>query len=254
MSSLLSGQAIGGTIASIISITFLAVGGSDATAALFSFSFAAVFLSTVVVLFWYVSRQEFYRSYAEDQVQPTSSKPEPAKEINMRKVVSQTWLFHLAAFLNFLVTLAIFPTWFSLAETTSSNEVSSEIFYEIFPLLWPGLAEIFRPRGRLLHLQPVRPAGEDHGWPDQVAGALQGRQPRHLPPLPGQAGLHPSPPVLQHQPGQQTSHPGRLPVRRRLHQSQRPLLSQQRLHRQHLHDVREARNTRENFLKAPVEG
>ena len=135
MSSLLSGQAIGGTIASIISITFLAVGGSDATAALFSFSFAAVFLSTVVVLFWYVSRQEFYRSYAEDQVQPTtSSKPEPAKEINLRKVVSQTWLFHLAAFLNFLVTLAIFPTWFSLAETTSSNEVRSEIFYEIFSL------------------------------------------------------------------------------------------------------------------------
>ena len=124
MSSLLSGQAIGGTIASIISITFLAVGGSDATAALFSFSFAAVFLSTVVVLFWYVSRQEFYRSYAEDQVEAaSSSKPEAATQINFRNVISQTWLFHLAAFLNFLVTLAVFPTWFSLAQTTSSNEV-----------------------------------------------------------------------------------------------------------------------------------
>ena len=124
MSSLLSGQAIGGTIASIISVTFLAVGGSDATAALFSFSFAAVFLTTVVLLFCYVSRQEFSRSYAEDQVQSsTSSQPEPGKEINFRGVISRTWLFHLAAFLNFLVTLAIFPTWFSLAVTTSSNQV-----------------------------------------------------------------------------------------------------------------------------------
>merc|ERR1711971_892468 len=109
MNSLAQGQAIGGTIASIISVTFLAVGGSDATAALFSFSFAAVFLSTVVVLFWYVSRQEFYKSYAEDQIQTSTSatsKPDPAKQIDFRHVISQTWLFHLAAFLNFLVTLA----------------------------------------------------------------------------------------------------------------------------------------------------
>ena len=189
----------------------------------------AVFLSTVVVLFWYVSRQEFYRSYAEDQSQlNTSSEPEPAKQINFRKVISRTWLFHLAAFLNFLVTLAIFPTWFSLAETTSSDAVRPDVTKCFqFPIfLRPGLAEVFRSRGRLLHLQPVRPAGQDPGGTDQVAGQHEVRLPRHLPPRPGQTGLHPSPPVLQHQPGQQTSHPGRLPVRRRLHQSQRPLLSQ----------------------------
>ena len=40
MNSLAQGQAIGGTIASLISVTFLAVGGSDITVALFSFSFA----------------------------------------------------------------------------------------------------------------------------------------------------------------------------------------------------------------------
>ena len=86
----------------------------------------AVFLSTVVVLFWYASRQEFYKSYAEDQIQTSTSatsKADPAKQIDFRHVVSQTWLFHLAAFLNFLVTLAVFPTWFSLAQTTSTNEV-----------------------------------------------------------------------------------------------------------------------------------
>ena len=92
----------------------------------------AVFLSTVVVLFWYVSRQEFYRSYAEDQVQAaSSSKSEPATQINFRNVISQPWLFHLAAFLNFLVTLAIFPTWFSLVQTTSSNEVRSDQIFSL---------------------------------------------------------------------------------------------------------------------------
>ena len=82
----------------------------------------------MVVLFWYVSRQEFFRSYAEDQIQPSPSpsQSDPAKEIDFRKVIRRTWLFHLAAFLNFLVTLAIFPTWFSLAVTTSSNEVRSQ--------------------------------------------------------------------------------------------------------------------------------
>ena len=75
----------------------------------------------MVLLFGYVSRQEFYRSYAQDEkeVTPTAGK----QEINFRTVLSKSWIFHLAAFLNFFVTLGIFPTYFSLAETTSTNEV-----------------------------------------------------------------------------------------------------------------------------------
>ena len=117
-----------------------------------------MFLSTVVVLFWYVSRQEFFRSYAEDQIQPSPSLSQsgPAKEIDFRKVIRRTWPFHLTAFLNFLVTLAIFPTWFSLAVTTSSNEVRSRAPTKYLHCVHcPGLAEIFRSRGRILYLQPV---------------------------------------------------------------------------------------------------
>ena len=121
MSSSREGQAIGGTIASLISVSFLAVGGDVTTAALFSFSFAAIFLTTVVVLFWYASRLDFYRSYAQEE-DPAAGGEE--KQINLRDVLRPTWLFHLAAFLNFFVTLGVFPTYFSLAETTSSNEVT----------------------------------------------------------------------------------------------------------------------------------
>ena len=113
-----SGQAIGGTIASVISVSMLAIGGSDSNAALFSFSFATVFLLTVLILFFYASRQEFYTFYsaAADQDQK-----ENQSNVDFKTVLRSTWTFNLAVFLNFLVTLGVFPSYHSLAETTSSK-------------------------------------------------------------------------------------------------------------------------------------
>ena len=114
-----------------------------------------MFLATVVGLFWYVSRQEFYRSYTQQEKDGDGGPTSP--EINLLHVLregrakkmrksfnygpvanfstiffkpslSQTWTFHLAAFLNFFVTLGVFPTYFSLAETTSDSKVGAKYF------------------------------------------------------------------------------------------------------------------------------
>ena len=113
-----SGQAIGGTIASVISVSMLAIGGSDSNAALFSFSFATVFLLTVLILFSYASRQEFYTFYwaAADLDQK-----ENQSSVDFKTVLKSTWTFNLAVFLNFLVTLGVFPSYHSLAQTTSTD-------------------------------------------------------------------------------------------------------------------------------------
>ena len=115
-----------------------------------------MFLATVVGLFWYVSRQEFYRSYTQQKQGgdggPTSPEinllhvlreggglkkmrksPNYGREANFSTIffkpsLSQTWTFHLAAFLNFFVTLGVFPTYFSLAETTSDSKVGAKYF------------------------------------------------------------------------------------------------------------------------------
>ena len=96
----------------------LAIGGSDSNAALFSFSFATVFLLTVLILFFYASRQEFYTFYsaAADQDQK-----ENQSSVDFKTVLRSTWTFNLAVFLNFLVTLGVFPSYHSLAQTTSNN-------------------------------------------------------------------------------------------------------------------------------------
>ena len=39
----------------------------------------------------------------------------------MREVISSTWTFNLAVFINFFVTLGVYPSYFTLAETTSTN-------------------------------------------------------------------------------------------------------------------------------------
>ena len=117
MNSIL-GQAIGGTVASVISVSMLAIGGSDSNAALFSFSFATVFLLTVLVLFFYASRQEFYRFFSAAAAQDLK---DDKSSVDFKTVLRSTWTFNLAVFLNFLVTLGVFPSYHSLAQTTSSD-------------------------------------------------------------------------------------------------------------------------------------
>ena len=113
-----SGQAIGGTVASVISVSMLAIGGSDSNAALFSFSFATVFLLTVLVLFFYASRQEFYRFFS---AAADLDLKDDQSSVDFKTVLSSTWTFNLAVFLNFLVTLGVFPSYHSLAQSTSSD-------------------------------------------------------------------------------------------------------------------------------------
>ena len=61
----------------------LAIGGSDSNAALFSFSFATLFLLTVLILFFYASRQEFYQHYSATAIVDSDSKQERDEEVSL---------------------------------------------------------------------------------------------------------------------------------------------------------------------------
>ena len=89
----------------------LAIGGSDSNGALFSFTFAAVFLLTVLCMFHYATRQEFYQYYST-VVKFDSEDSEDDGAVNVRKVIRSTWTFNVAVFLNFFVTLGVFPSYF----------------------------------------------------------------------------------------------------------------------------------------------
>ena len=103
-----SGQAIGGTLASLISVSMLAIGGSDSNGALFSFSFAAIFLFIVLCMFYYATKQEFYQHYSALKPGEGDNK----ESVDFRQVLRCTWTFNVAAFLNFFVTLGVFPAYF----------------------------------------------------------------------------------------------------------------------------------------------
>jgi len=129
MSSFAQGQAIGGTIASLVSVSMLAVGGSDSNAALFSFTFAAIFLLSALILFYYVSKQEFFMFYSSTVTKKVQNEAVP--KVNFKDIIRKTWIFNLSVFLNFFVTLGVFPSYHSLAETTSSNQTWQKYFVPV---------------------------------------------------------------------------------------------------------------------------
>jgi len=116
MSALANGQAIGGTFVSLCSIAFFAIGGDVGTMALFSFGVAALFLTSAIVLLIYVSRQPFYLHFYPDEL-------EKVEFSDLVLVLRNTWQFLLAAFLNFFITLSVFPSLFGL--TVSIEEENS---------------------------------------------------------------------------------------------------------------------------------
>ena len=113
----------------MISVSMLAIGGSESNAALFSFSFATVFLLTVLILFFHASRQEFYEYYSDAADQELK---ENHSSLDFKTVVKSTWTFNLAVFLNFLVTLGVFPSYHSLAQTTNSDPTWQRFFFCLF--------------------------------------------------------------------------------------------------------------------------
>ena len=86
----------------MISVSMLAIGGSYSNAALFCFSFAAVFLLSVLLLFSYAPGQEFYKFYSEAA---DLELKENDSSVDFKTILRSTWTFNLAVFLNFFVTL-----------------------------------------------------------------------------------------------------------------------------------------------------
>ena len=125
---LIEGQAVSGTLATLISVIMLALTGNDDGGALFSFSFAAIFLSTVAFMYFCASRQPFFRFYSPDG---ESLKSESDGNVDFTVIIKNTWVFNLALFINYFVTLGVFPSIPSLAETTSDNKTWGKYFVPV---------------------------------------------------------------------------------------------------------------------------
>ena len=106
----------------------LAIGGDSLNQALFSFSFAAIFLTTVAFLLYYASKKEFYQFYSADI---KALDGESNDQVSFSDIIKETWIFDLSLFINFFVTLGIFPTIPSLAESNSHNSTWKKYFVPV---------------------------------------------------------------------------------------------------------------------------
>ena len=123
------GQAVSGTLATLISVCMLAITGNDGGGAFFSFTFAAIFLSSVAIFNFYASKQPFYKFFYPDE---DSLKNENSdNNVNFNLIIKRTWIFNLALFINFFVTLGVFPSIPSLAMTTSDSETWGKYFVPV---------------------------------------------------------------------------------------------------------------------------
>jgi len=149
MSSLANGQAIGGTLASAASVIFLALPNSNQVdVALFSFTLASIFLFSAVVLLFYVSKQPFYRHFYPEESKEGSGGGGSPSSSELPLVLRSTWQFLLAVFLNFFVTLGVFPSLFALAKSTEDEDSTwAKFFVPVGGFLVFNLCDLL---GRLL--------------------------------------------------------------------------------------------------------
>ncbi|XP_040572739.1 equilibrative nucleoside transporter 3 isoform X2 [Lepeophtheirus salmonis] len=118
MNALTQGQAIGGIISCSVNIGILAAGADHNTAAFMCFVLATLFTFICGVLIILMTKTDFYKYFhPEENVQEDPSLEEKMierKEVDdnsfneIKYILRKLWVWILAIFINFLVTLAVF--------------------------------------------------------------------------------------------------------------------------------------------------
>jgi len=154
----LTGQSLGGIFASATNVIFIAVGGGAVQGAFYSFFIAVIFLASALAAFLYVTRLEFFKHFAgedvpkkvgkEGEVEPMGEQfnnvaemgpegdaadveirdgmgkvasPSPRKP-NPLLILARIALYGASVFLVFTVTLGCFPAITMLVQSTGDPE------------------------------------------------------------------------------------------------------------------------------------
>merc|ERR1711884_559247 len=78
----LTGQSLGGIFASATNVIFIAVGGGAVQGAFYSFFIAVIFLASALAAFLYVTRLEFFKHFAGEDVLKKSDKVGEVEPMN----------------------------------------------------------------------------------------------------------------------------------------------------------------------------
>ncbi|XP_040572771.2 equilibrative nucleoside transporter 3-like [Lepeophtheirus salmonis] len=161
MNALTQGQAIGGIISCSVNIGILAAGADHNTAAFMCFVLATLFTFICGVLIILMTKTDFYKYFhPEENVQEDPSLEEKMierKEVDdnsfneIKYILRKLWVWILAIFINFLVTLAVFPALTSLISSTvdphHATEWHTKYFIPIGSFLMYNIGDYF---GRFL--------------------------------------------------------------------------------------------------------
>ena len=127
MGSMIQGQALGGIFASATNVLTLWLGATAESSAFYCFLVTVVFLASAFVAYIMLTRTAFYRFYMHGP--PGLGQGEGTSEVtggavDILGVVRQIWVWILAVFVSFLVTLSVFPAVASRTLSTKFGDVS----------------------------------------------------------------------------------------------------------------------------------
>ena len=152
MGSVVQGQALGGLFAAGTNVLCLALGADATYAAFCCFIVTIVFLATALAAYIFVHETEFFKYYFENrhcnddqgqgqgqQQQPEGDRLLPGSDesvqirlpekINVLKITMEIWVWILAVFLTFVVTLACFPAVAALVQSKSENKIWAQTYF-----------------------------------------------------------------------------------------------------------------------------
>ncbi|KAI1293865.1 Equilibrative nucleoside transporter 3 [Halotydeus destructor] len=133
--AVVTGMNVGGTFASLASIISIAVSSGPKTAAILYFSIAVIYMAAIVVIYWTLDRNPFYRFYKEKvRTDDSTGNATPIAERSLsetidlyKSVLSKCWVHCLNTYLVFFVTLSVFPA--VQANITSVNDIFPKAYF-----------------------------------------------------------------------------------------------------------------------------
>ena len=149
MSSYFQGQALGGIVVAVVNILVIAIGSDPVSSAKWSFLVGTLSMASSLLCYVLSTKTTFYRIHQQDHEEGEGSvrESEPIvdedpcvdaingdgrverSEVTTLFIMGKIWVYILAQFLVFMVTLCLFPTLTVLIESVNKGKVRFDTGY-----------------------------------------------------------------------------------------------------------------------------
>jgi len=144
----MTGQAMGGVLPAVVAIALVTLDVQPRLLGPACFVAILAFIFVAFTLFYFISKNTFFRYYAEGkqgrpcEIPSVDQGVEEVDRISYKAIFRKSWTYFLVGYINYATTLTVFPAITSLVESQTRTRWTSLYFTPVFSVLLYNVGDL----------------------------------------------------------------------------------------------------------------